>query len=486
MKRVSMVLACAAMLFAVQPAVASDDDVSSQLAKMQELVNGLQQKVDAQQEQLSQQGELLKQAQEVVRERQDKGTESGISSFLDQVSVGGHLAGSYFYNFNTPNTPLGGAGINSGNVGLYPFHPDHNSFTVDQVWFSIGKPATEESRAGFQFDVLFGNDANFLGQGTGSAHFFGFNGADRLEFIGDYGVNAGRRYTAFDSASDYYIAQAYVEYQCGCLGPEIDFVFGKRQTDVGAEVVQSGQNFNITLGNVYQLLQPVDHLGLWATTHLGDIAELTLGIMNDGGSAISSPDLNSEKSYEASLLLGNDKMNVRTTFIYGANQFDSAAFNPSVHANALKSGLFDVTAWFNPTDKLSTWANYTLDYVEGSRAMAHGLALAGRLQVTDKVGAAVRGEYVRIRGTSDGTVGGVSGMLSSPFTYLRPDDPGSGEIYSLTGTIDYALTEHLTARAEIRYDTVRASGARHYAFLKNGDNWSNDQTVGGAEVVYNF
>lgn len=384
MKRVSMVLACAAMLFAVQPAMASEE-VQSELAEMRELMQGLQQKVEAQEEQLSHQGELLEQAQEVVRTRQDQGTESGLSSFLDSISVGGHVAGSWFYDFDSPDGRLGGAGVNNGQIGTMPFHPDHNSFTIDQIWFAVGKEATEESRGGFQFDILMGNAANFLGQGTGVARMFDTEDG-RLDSFSSFDVNAGRRYTALDSVSDYYIAQAYVEYQCGCLGPEINFVFGKRQTDVGAEVVQSGQNFNITLGNVYQFTQPVDHLGLWATTSLGDMAEVTIGIMNDGGSAISSPDLNNEKSYEGSLLLGDDKANLRTTFIYGANVLDPDTWGMTpavVHENSLRSGLVDVTGWFNPSDNLSTWVNYTYTYVEGSRAMAHGvLSRVGRRSPT--------------------------------------------------------------------------------------------------------
>ena len=65
MNRVSMMLACAAMLFAVHPALASDE-VSAELAEIRELMQGLQQKVEAQDEQLAHQGQMLEQAQEVI------------------------------------------------------------------------------------------------------------------------------------------------------------------------------------------------------------------------------------------------------------------------------------------------------------------------------------------------------------------------------------------------------------------------------------
>ena len=101
MNRVSMVLACAAMLFAVHPAAAAED-VSSELAEMRELVQGLKQKVDAQEEQLEHQGQLLEQAQEVARQQQDEDARSGLSSFLDMIEVGGHIAASYNYNLKRP------------------------------------------------------------------------------------------------------------------------------------------------------------------------------------------------------------------------------------------------------------------------------------------------------------------------------------------------------------------------------------------------
>ena len=130
MNRVSMMLACAAMLFAVQPALATDD-VSAELAEIRELMQGLQEKVQAQDEQLVHQGQMLEQAQEVVRIQQGEGTGSGLDDFLDSISVGGHVAGSYLYNFDDPQGSFGGAGINNGLLGTYPFQGDHNSFTVD-------------------------------------------------------------------------------------------------------------------------------------------------------------------------------------------------------------------------------------------------------------------------------------------------------------------------------------------------------------------
>lgn len=483
MNRVSMVLACAAMLFAVQPATASDD-VSSELAEMRELVQGLKQKVDAQEEELEHQGQLLEQAQSVARKTQEEGTSSGLAPFLDMIEVGGHIAGSWNYNFDNPSNELGGAGVNTD----LPFHSDHNTFVLNQLWISVAKPATEESRGGFAFDFLYGNDANFLGQGTGfeNDHDTTLGRFSDVDFSEDQPV--GRRYTAFDSTSDYYIAQAYVEYQCGCLGPEVNFKFGKWQTLVGAEVVQATGNFNITRGLVYTQLQPVDHLGLLGTVPLGPV-ELSLGIMNSGSSSISSPDINKEKSYLASVLVGNDQMNVRGTFIYGADPIlgfgveeyadvygsnDSNAAE-SAQINSKRSGTGDLTAYFSPMDGLDTWANYTYYYVEGTDYYKHGIALAARAQVTEMVGAALRAEYLRTAVPHDLDI---QNKLFFSF-------PGSNEMYSLTGTVDVALSDHLTGRAEVRHDRLKDNTSGD-GYLENRIGFADNQTVGLLEVVYDF
>lgn len=481
MKRITAVLATT-LLFVVQPALA-ETDVESELAKMREVMQGLQEKVEAQDEQLKHQKELLEDAQTAVRDQQER-TESlsGLSQFLDMVDVDGHVAGSYNWNFNTPKAEHGGVGLNQGAYGLLPFHPDHNTFTVDQIWFGIGKPATEESPGGFRFDILYGNNANFLGQGTGFSSFHDFTDG-RLDDIdldddADEPGFLSRRWSSFDSTSDYYIAQAYVEYTSTIVADGLNFKFGKFQTPVGAEVIQSPANYNITRGNVYVLLQPVDHLGLISTLDLG-MFEVGGGVVNSGESTFSSPDWNDEKSYIGTAQVGNDRMSLRTTFIYGADAIPFAdgkenSVDDVSGTNSTRRGLADVTAFFNPADNVGLWANYNYLFVEGSGLYAHGIAVAGRVGITDRLGAALRGEYVFVNGPNDGEVSGADVVVD------RVD------IYSLTGTLDFALTDHLTARGEVRFDWINDPGAAGFGFLENSTGFADNQTVALAEVVYEF
>src|SRR5262249_49453096 len=148
---------------------------------MRELVKGLEQKVDAQQEQIEHQSGLLNDAQKVARQQQlEQGTQSRMSEFWQAIDVNASVAGSYAYNFANPTTgspqssgsgsfATGINGIDAGrDSAFYPFHRDHNSFQVDQVWFDIGKKTTAESRAGFHATILYGATASFLGQGSPS------------------------------------------------------------------------------------------------------------------------------------------------------------------------------------------------------------------------------------------------------------------------------------------------------------------------------
>ena len=434
--------------------------MSSELAKMREQMQGLQQKVDAQEEQLDHQSQLLEQAQSAVKTQQSDGSESGLAPFLDMINVGGNIAAAYNYNFNNPQKrDDGGAGTNAGefaNAPYLPWHQDSDQFSLTQALFSISKDGTEESPAFFGFDIYYGETADFLGQGV------------------DSGIS--RRDNDNDESSDLYIHQAYVGYMCDCLGPEMKFQMGKWTTLVGAEVAPAPANFNVTRGIVYTFLQPVDHMGALGTIDLG-IAEVSAAIMNSGGSSISAPDDNKELSYMGSVKVGNDKLNLRGSYIYG-NEFVG---------NSDSTNLADVTAWFNPTDNLSMWVNYSYLFVEESGLYLHGVANAVRLQITDKIGAALRGEYIREHASSSRWPGFARLHLGGSHTFIDAGgDDADTELYSLTGTVDYSLTDHLIARAEGRFDWIDDPGSQGDGFFENDDGSADNQFVALLEVIYTY
>jgi hypothetical protein len=264
------------------------------------------------------------------------------------------------------------------------------------------------------------------------------------------GDDSSRR-ASRDSTSDYVIDQAYVEY----LAPiaHINLKLGKFDTPVGAENNRQWMNFNITHGIVDQM-QPVNHMGLIGTVPIGDMVELGAGLVNSGQSAISAPDDSYEKSYLATVKIGNDRGNVRVSGIYGAEPTTSLG-----KPIGDKIGLADVTAFFNPSDNLSLWANYDYIWNEGTGYYSNGIALAGRLGIQD-FGISLRGEFIQEHAAGDDDT-----------LFIINDNGDNAEIFAGTATVDYALTDHLTVKSELRYDRVDGTECCEF-----GDDGSDDRS----------
>jgi putative OmpL-like beta-barrel porin-2 len=440
------------------PAFASSS-VDDELAEMRDLVKGLEQKVDAQQEQIEHQSGLLEDAQKVVREEQkqdqEQGALSGMSEFWQAIDVNMSVAGSYAYNFRNPNDGdpgRPGADLNQGRDSLfYPFHGDHNSFQVDQVWFDIGKETTAESRAGFHTTILYGNTASFLGQG-GNDH---------------------PRRDVNDSTSDYYVHQAYVNYLAN-VGEGVQFTFGKFATPIGAETADASKNWAITRGNVYNILQPIDHLGLMASTTAGPVT-FGAAVVNQINFATSSPDVNSEKSYLGRIAFApGDMFSIATTVAYGADGATVTGGND----NGDKIGLLDVLANFN-SDAFSAYINADYAWLEGHKAAAWGVSVAGQVPLTEMLSAALRLEYLRDKDDAFGILDDAVFIGNG----VRHSD-----IYGATGTIAYEIAENLTLKGEARWDKVHedAGGAHEFLNHHSTSNGTEDQVVGLAQVVYAF
>jgi len=349
MMRIAKVLAMAACMLMIGAPSAIADDVSDELAEMRALVEQLKGQVDAQSEQIEHQGEVIREAR---LERAEQGDSrfgaSGITAFLQRLEVEGHVAGSYFWNFNDPGhtNMVGGPGgigpisFAGGNTGIsgnaYPFHSNHNSFQVDQVWFGIEHPVDEENRAGFRFDLLYGTTACWLGNAVPL----------RCGFPGIAGFE--------DNTSQYYVNQAYVQYLAPITSNGILIKAGKWNTLVGAEVANTTANFNITRGLVYTILQPVDHVGVLASTDIGETGfSGAFGVMNDDISGFagtgSDPDRNDAKSLVAQIGWAGETISVANTLLWGP----SVPFSDN-HAN----GLYDLVVTWDPNEKISTWLNF--------------------------------------------------------------------------------------------------------------------------------
>ena len=363
--------------------------------------------------------------------------------FFCSIEFEGWIAGSYFWNTNgSTDQDLGG--LNAGAPPSYPFHPDHNSFAIDQIWFGMERPVNENQRAGFRLDFVFGKTADILNGGND-----GFSG----------------------SQNDFHVYQAYISYLAP-LGEGVEFKFGKFGTLIGAEVAQTTANYNITRSNLYNLFQPITHTGILATTSLWEGGTTSFGVVNETRS-FTARDIDLDNDKAITWQVGhqiNDQLWASFNGAYGGADSGAGFDAPDGDTEV----IIDFVVTWDPTERFSSYFN--LDYLKNTAAgdtEGWGLATAGRYALTDKMGASGRIEYLDL-------------------------DFGNQDLqlFGLTGTLDYMLAANLMLRGEVRYDQT-FGGDIDQAFFssKNAARGfpgsgqqltETNQVTLGAEVVYTF
>ena len=479
--RRSLIWIAAASLALVSTA-GSAADVEETLRQMQQRMAEMEARLDATTDELEAANERVEQQQELIHNAglaEPQGSSSGLASFLETIEIGGWVAASYFYNFNDPSgNNLGGVEPNNdggniqggffngnagGNVGecvggCYPFHPDSNSFSLDQLWFEIERAVNEENRAGFRADIVLGKTAGLLS--------------------GDYGAGDGL------SGNDLELYQGYVQYLAP-VGPGIHFKMGKFGTPIGAEVAASPYNFNITRGNVYTVFQPITHTGLSASIETDNGASFLVGVVNETRSFPARDiDVNDQKALIWSLAWAGDTVGASFNGAYGSSDAATGVRNTSNETEV----IYDVILSWDPSEKFSGYVNFDYRHTDNNdRTLGgdqdergYGIAAAGRYAITDRLGLAFRGEWIDLKFKNQ--------FQATPSSFA---DNQKLKYWGLTTTADYSLTENLVVRSELRYDNYAQSsnGAREFSrpFIDGNDPLDEkDQFVAGVEVIYNF
>ena len=129
--------------------------------------------------------------------------------FLKDVQVTGVVDGYYSYNTNQVDM------FTQGRA----FDVRHNSFSLQMARLGLTKANSLESPLGFQFDIGLGETV------------------DRIISVSDAQRNEATKH----------ILQAYVSYVAP-VGKGLTLDFGKMYTPVGAEVIDTANNFNYSRG----------------------------------------------------------------------------------------------------------------------------------------------------------------------------------------------------------------------------------------------
>jgi hypothetical protein len=419
--------------FLAAPMVASADD-DARMKVLEERLMALEDKLESSEATIQAQDKLLR--QHSVPSVSDGG---GLDKFLSGLEVGGHVTSSYVYNFNNPDSS--GANTTQAN---YQFNQRHNTFTLDAVKLEVGKPTTGPGTAGFQFDLLFGENASLI-----------------------TGTSGGTT-----NENDVYLQEAYVAYNY----EGVDLIFGKFETLLGAELIDSPYNANVTQGFLFFGAIPLVHTGILASGNLSEEVGWAFGLTNGFN---NFNDNNEAKGALAQLSFEQGPLFASVQGYYGADTSSGTNTGSTGPTSSDEQFIIDVVGTFQAADNLGFWVN--LDYGRqedaatgtGARdSVWWGASVGTRYDVNDKMYLAVRGEYfadeegVRFFGGTD-----------------------DGELKSLTGTLGYQLTSNLLARAELRWDEIE--GERNIGdILSNGTTATGDdqdsEVFGVFEVSYTF
>jgi len=270
---VSSVLLAGLGFAAPSLATAASDEVERQLRATQARMQQLDDEIQAASDQLDSANQRVEQQSQLIEQAgiaETRGASSGLPGFLGQISIGGSLQASYLWNVNGPTAGRNGGmdGTNAGrNEAFYPLHPDSNSFALQAAWIDLEREIDEENRAGFRLEVAYGLAGELLG-------------------------GIGNREIRDDSG--FYIYEGYVQYLAP-VGDGLTLEAGRFGTTIGSEYANDALNWNITQGSVYNLLEPLDHIGVIAEYSFGDSGfDASFGAAN--GHLANDPDNNESKS----------------------------------------------------------------------------------------------------------------------------------------------------------------------------------------------
>lgn len=441
-KLITAILGSASLIVAPLSAFAASDEqirlLEQRMAEMEDRLEATSAELNEEKKQNREQRTLLESAGLV--EEGDEGIRSRVGSFFQMVDLTGVVASSYNYRFIDGGDNDAGNGSPPGPGGAIndPFftHKNGDSFQLDQLWLTLDKAPTEESRAGFHADIVFGETAQQQALSVGS---------------GDAGRDSGLLYTGYVS----YLAP---------IGNGVRFDAGKLATTLGAEVLQTNVNLNVTEGVVFQKLQPFTHTGIAMTTALSDSLSLVTGVVNEVYRD-TNVSFDRDKAGIAQIKFAGDGFGLNVGAIVGQ---DPTAPRCDSTEDDCNTSVFDVVATFAPTDNFSAWVNF--DWVryfgqDVKDADKFGIATAGRLGITDDTGIGARFEYLTQEANA------LAGPISDDQEYI-----------TVTGTLDHALTEGLVVRGELRYDRELEKDAR--AFITNSGD--RDSLAAIAQMYYAF
>jgi hypothetical protein len=302
----------------------------------------------------------------------------GQQSASAAVDVFGSVDAHYGYKFN-------------GRDDLYRnFDSTHDSLTLGYAEVVLERKPTSASRVGFRTDLGFGPTLDT------------FSSPDPYQ-------GSGR-----------FLQQAYLSY---LATDKVQFDVGKFVTLLGAEVIESQDNWNYSRSLLFALAIPYFHVGVRMTANATDKVTLAAHLVNGWN---NSKENNGTKTLGASVTLKpSDKLTFIQNVMVGNETASGAQGGPGS-----RRFVSDSTLTLAVAPSVSLMAN--VDYGKEGRSRYAGAAAYARFRPNDLWAVASRIEWF-----DDGDA------LAT----------GSGQtLKELTLTLERRLTDGLLTRLEVRSD----------------------------------
>jgi len=295
-----------------------------------------------------------------------------------------------------------GYSFNGVDPDLRTFDVAHNAFSLSLAELALERMPTPQSRVGGRIDLTFGATADIVG----SAEPGGATGREAYK----------------------HIQQAYIS---ALAADNLVLDVGKFVTPIGAEVIESQDNWNYTRSILFGFAIPFYHTGVRATYVASDRLSLSGYLVNGWNNTLET---NSDKTFAASAAFTpNEQVSWVANFMAGNEDDVDGDGEEDLR------WLFDTTLSFVATDMLTLMANF--DYGQESDLIATdeagswwGIAAYARYQPRANWAFAGRFEHI------DDSDGGFMGIGQTA--------------QSLTVTSDHRLWNDLVTRVEFRFDTV--------------------------------
>lgn len=348
------------------------------------------------------------------------GTSPKMVSAISDLTLTGYVQASYFYNTERP-----ASGLSDG----YLWNTKDNSFSINKVKLTLAsKPvASDKWDAGFQTSLLFGEDAAAL--------------------------NSPGPNTSFND-----LREAYLELNIP-IGTGLDIKAGEMISLLNYESGDGGAaNPNFSQGNQWWFTGNGPSAGIQATYNFTDKVGLTLRV--DNGLFQGPVDSNQGKAVSGSLALKPTKdlwVNLIAWYENGSG---------SVKTSGVSSiGGYQFTA------KLGT--GYEVDYFnfDAPSGTTELWSVGGWVwyNFTDMVGLALRADFV------DNPDGVLAPAVRTGADITSPDT--SGNLGSITLTLNLKPTASLKVQPEVRYD---------YTSYTGGLNGRKNRFIVGCGATYMF